>query len=214
MKLDEIIQRPQQSERGFSFSDFDISNARFVGTAENFPIYHLHSIRSEQEMYALKENKNSNEFISMIIGTSGKWLNNKSAFFIQRTYTTNQFRNRGLMTSLYYALYIKLKMILVSDFEQSPETVSIWKKIALSLPVKVLDTRNPQDIKLHNYKEFPQTEILGDENIRLVLEEISTPKELDWLYKSLDKYHDYDPNNIILEDYHVYTHHDNLGKYE
>lgn len=210
MKLNEITQRPQQPTSGFSLSNFNIEGAKFVGTAENFPIYHIDSVDSKEEMYALKEKKEEKNFISMVIGITGSWFNTKTAFFIQRTYTDRKFRNRGLMTALYYALYTKLKLILVSDFEQSPETITIWKKLALTLPIKVLDLRNSEDIKLHNYKEFPQNELMDSEHIRLVLETLSPPPGLE----GLDKYYNYNPDSIILEDYLVYTHPSKHGEYD
>lgn len=202
MKIDEITKLPQQSA-GFDINNFDIKSAKQISTAESIPLYHLKGGKKDTslEAYSLKLD---NKFVCTLIG---KWGNlNGNAFFVSRTFTLPEYRNKGLITSLYVALYKKLKYKLVSDFEQSPESISVWKKISKVLPVKVLDFNTNQ---IYNMDDVPEDKIFGNkkehENIRLMIEHI----EVFWENVNIPDFSD----SKIIKDNILYTHIDNNNKY-
>lgn len=219
MKINEIIKVVSQPTP--SLSDFDIENAKQLTTAENIPLYGLMHLKdSNVHAYALKV---GNAFVSIIIG---KWgVLDGPALYIRRTYTLPKYRNKGLITALYIALHRRLKYKMVSDFEQSPETIAVWKKLTKILPVKVVNT------KTHNVEEYsdvPEEEIFGMskgyEDIRLVISEaIQSNRELRKMKELMKnkktkfitdiKIPERPLIDTIILDSYNYTHPDNDGKY-
>ena len=201
MKLNEIIKVPQQHFPGVSLSDFNTETAEQLTTAENIPLFHISGGPKGPDFhaYALKQ---GSEFVSFVIG---KWGNlNGPAFYIMRTYTQPQYRNKGLITALYSALYRKLKYKLVSDNEMSPESISVWKKLSKVLPVEVYNLSKKETSYM---KDVSDEELFGMEkkhkNIRLVLD--GTPvkptiTDMQIPEKPL--------LGSILEDYIIYTNQD------
>lgn len=170
MKLNEITKIVQQPDPGFKESDFDIENAQQVTTAENFPVFKLKSkgnLDPALEAYALKKD---DRFVSFVVGKYGTL--DGPAFFVQRSYTIPSLRNKGLATALYSVLYRRLHLKLISDVEQSPETVSVWKKLSKSLPVRVLDTKNQRSLEL---QDVPDKQLYDPElELKLVIENTHT----------------------------------------
>lgn len=200
MKLDEIAKVAQQATGGFSLSDFNLDHAEQITTAENIPVFHIPGGPKDPTLhcYAMRID---NQYVSMLLGRVGTF-NGRAAVFIVRTYTLPSYRNKGLVTSLYKALYSRMKYVLISDGEMSPETIAVWEKLAAALPVKVVDmdstTSQPlKDVSLDRLVD-------GNERIRLMLEMgIVDPP---WMVI---------PENTggILRDYINFTHPDNDGLY-
>lgn len=212
MRLEEITKIGQLPTRGFNLDDFDLEHAKQVGTAENIPIFEIHGGPKEPGLvlYALKTN---DEYVSMILGKWGTFAG--PAFFILRTYTNPTMRNRGLMTALYKALYTKLRFKLVSDVEQTPETVAVWKKLAMVLPVRAFDPETRKTIDLRNVSDEQLYHL--DKDWRLVLECIWEYKADPKLPKQPGRVVEFSfpsINHIILDDYIIYTHPDTFGLYE
>ena len=196
MKLTEITKIVQQPSPGFSFDDFNI--VKQIGTAENIPLFRLeHKKDTEYQGYALQKD---GQFVSAMVGRWGTL--DGDAFFIERTYTVPSERNKGLITSLYQALYRKYKIRLISDIKQSPETISVWKKLAGVLPVKVIDTENKKILSL---KDVSDEQLYDPElGLRLVLERFIPDPTFCIIPE---------PTDGILEDYINYTHIINEGKF-
>jgi len=166
MKLTEITKITQQTIPGFNLDDFDIGKQ--FGTAENIPIVKLTpKNKSDLEGYALYQD---DKIIGCIIGR--REIIRGELFVIQRTYVIPTERNKGYITSLYKALYSKYKLKLVSDVDQSPETISVWKKLMKELPVKVLDVKKK---KILDLKDVPKDQLYDKElGLRLILEQIDS----------------------------------------
>lgn len=198
MKLEEITKIASQSSGGFNLSDFDTQNAVQIGTAENLPIYHFKGGQKDPalEAYAIKID---DQFVSVLIGKKGTL--NGPAFFIHRTYTIPSMRNKGLVSSLYSALYSKYHIRLVGDTEQSPETISVWKKLSQILPVKVFDPSKKQIVDLSTISD---TDLYNPAlNLRFILEDMELQENFKFPSKASN----------ILEDYVIYTHITVIGKY-
>lgn len=200
MKLDEIVKIAQQPTGGFSLSDFMLERAEQITTAENLPVFHIPGGPKDPTLhcYAVRVD---NQYVSMLIGRVGSF-NGRTAVFIARTYTLPSYRNKGLVTSLYRALYSRMKYVLISDGEMSPETISVWEKLAASLPVKVvnMDSTTSQPLK-----DVPLDQMVdGNEHIRLMLETGTIDPSWIGVPES------YSP---ILADYINFTHPDNDGLY-
>lgn len=74
--------------------------------------------------------------------------NNHQPVMIVRTWCEKEFRNKGIITNLYRFLYNTLKFAILSDIEQTPETISVWNKVRDFLPTQMinLDTGETQDV--------------------------------------------------------------------
>lgn len=200
MKLEEITKVPQQPTPGFSLDDFNVDAKEQIGTAENIPIVKMRGVRDvDLVAYALVID---DRVASMIVGKLGDL--DGPAFYIYRTYTLPDMRNRGLITALYKALYKKYNIRLVSDVEQSPETISVWKKLAGEFPVKVFDEKNRQLLDLRDVTD--QQLYDPTQELRLVLESVVVA-DCDWITV---------PPIIdgILKDYIHYTADENKGQYD
>ncbi|MGI0075935.1 MAG: GNAT family N-acetyltransferase [Nitrosopumilaceae archaeon] len=218
MKLDEIVIRPTNQPGGFRLADFNQSLAKLVGSAENIPIYAIpHNHDPATDMYALKQD---NKFVGYLIGTWGTL--NGVALYVKRTYVIPSYRNKGLITALYNTLYTTLKYKLVSDNEMSPESISVWKKLSKTLPVKVLNVKTKE---VFDMKDIPDKNIFGltkdYENIRLILEKEEIVYKEVSLSEGAKRVYDLriperGPSRImggIFDDYLNYTHKVNRGKY-
>lgn len=200
MKLHEIVKLPTQPRAGFQLKHFDTEHAKQLTTAENIPVFHCVGIDDPNtHIYMMKVD---DQFVAVLIGQWGH-IDNKPALYIERTATLPQYRRKGLMTALYVALHKKLKYILVSDFEQSPESIKIWQNLAKIYDVKVIDTKTMQKL---DYNEVPVGKIFGNtEHIRLMME----TKIINSSWIDIPE-----PSYEILDDYLHYTHEQNLGLYE
>ena len=200
MKLDEIAKIAQQVTGGFSLADFDLERAEQITTAENLPVFHIPGGPKDPTLHCYAVQVDG-QYASMLIGRVGTF-NGRNAVFIVRTYTLPSYRNKGLVTSLYKVLYSRMKYVLISDGEMSPETITVWHKLAAALPVKVIDMDSTISQPL---KDVPLDQIVdGNERIRLMLEMgIVNPT---WMVI---------PENTggILRDYINFTHPDNDGLY-
>jgi hypothetical protein len=199
VKPEEITKIPQQPNSGFSLDDFDVGNMVHVGTAENIPLVLFNSTDGKYTCYALIQDDLPT---ATVVGRWGTL--NGPAFFIERTYTVPTYRNKGMMTAMYKALYTKYGIRLVSDVEQSPGTITIWKKLADVLPVQVVDVVNKTIVPLATVNDID----LYDEprKLRLMLENTQSEAHPDILV----------PDPIvdgILDDYIIYTHEDSNNQY-
>lgn len=198
MKLDEITKVVSQPSGGFDLQDFDIEHATQIGTAENIPIVkiqpkdHAHNA----VMFALVVD---DQIVGVMIGAL--CTVDGPAFCVERTYTAVSMRNKGLMTALYKALYTKYNIRLVSDLGQSPETISIWKKLAQTLPVKVVDAKNGQ---LLDFSDVTDQQLYDERlGLRLMLESNTLPE--GWHVP---------PRSSLLTDNINYTAEENNGLYD
>jgi hypothetical protein len=200
MKLYEITKISHQPSVGFVLTDFDTDGAVQLTTAENLPLYQITGGHKDPSLcaFALKVD---DTFVSVIIGVWGKV--DGPAFIIRRTWTDPRYRNKGLVTSLYKALHAKMHYKLVSDIEQSPETISVWLKLSAVLPVKVLDLNNKE---IKNLEDVSAEDLYKPSlELRLIIEQVQTSS--DWIVPEQPLL------GGILEDHLVYTHTDSNGQF-
>lgn len=197
MKIDEILNVPDQSERMVDISSFDLDNAPQVAMAENIPLYHVSN--GNTELYFLK----TNQVITYVL-CSNAVVGDVNYLVIHHTHTTEPFRNKGYATALYSALVNKLNKRLISDDEQAPFAKQIWKNVDKVMDVKTNEILprsqvNPTDLYVDGSKPTDKSR-----RYRLVYE--SAPTLLGTPY-SLE-------TNKIIGDNLIATHPDNEGKYD
>ena len=79
--------------------------------------------------YKLKLNDND---IFYFVGI--EWENNIQ---IKRTWINPEYRNKNIATQFYRKMFKDFNFNLISDFELSPESISIWKKLISQYPNNV-----------------------------------------------------------------------------
>lgn len=67
----------------------------------------------------------------------------KPTIAIQRSFTPEQYQNKGYCAALYYGL-ARCGYRIVSDLQLSPEAISVWRKIAAKRPTSGFDTISKQ----------------------------------------------------------------------
>jgi len=192
--LNEIL-KISARDLGFSLSQFDLAKAKQVSVSEGgIPILRIPTIdRSALLMFALKVD---DSLISQLVGEFHK-IFGEEYFIIGRSWTNLEFQGRGYMTALYSLLVRNLKIKILSDKEQSPAAIRLWKTLAARHKVKVLVVRTGEKINLKDFSDGVYTDSeLDADNFRLVLFVIS------------------DVGKGIIDEYVKYTHRDNLGKFE
>lgn len=119
-----------------------------------------------------------------------KTKNNHKPVMVVRTWCEKEYRNKGIVTNLYRFLYNELKFAILSDIEQTPETISVWNKVREYWPVQMinLDTGETQDI---------DDKVLYDQKQRFVLivERLSELPQNSKFFKVMQR------SSEILEDY-------------
>ena len=197
MKLQEITKIVSQTTSAINFAEFDIDNAQLVAHAEGgLPVIKAKNKNSSDTFlfFVVVDNKN----VACVVGSMVNQFNH-TFFVIYRAWTDPDYRLRGYMTALYVALVKHVGLKILSDKQQSPEMVSLWKQLNNIRPVKVIDTTTGTII---DRNQVTDTEVYNDgDQYRLLLEHTNDT----WIP-------DIDSN--VVADYMIYTHPDNTGKFE
>lgn len=93
----------------------------------------------------LVKKKESREKIAILVClmiSDLRLKSNKKILMIKRTWCNLEFRNKGIITNLYRYVYNSLGFALISDIEQTPETIAVWNKLRDQWPVKMIDCSN------------------------------------------------------------------------
>lgn len=172
MKLDEI--KPIELDQPISGINMSkLINIKDTGhTAENMKIFQYEvKDESDIEAFALK---NEDELINIIIFRRFN-INGEIFHQVQRIWTNEKYRRQGYAFALYSSLYKRLKLKIVSDLEQGPAAIELWKKLASKFPVKVLNTKTSERKKID---EVPADEIYNsteDDVTNLLILEYKEP---------------------------------------
>lgn len=126
------------------------------------------NVRVEEFPLMYKQDEHGYFFAIEIDGENAAFLKaketnlyGKNSIEIERTYTLKKYRNKGLMTALYYTLAIQ-GFNIISDKLLSPESRSIWKKLVskfktscfiLNTKTKELSSLKPEYIGIENENE-------------------------------------------------------------
>ena len=140
MKLNNIAEMaervPPQPSGGIDPSVF--TNFSKLGTVENYDFW-ISSPHGDLMLGKLVDT--SNNPIAYIILQNITGLTTKHPpVRVRRTWVEPQWRNKGVMTSMYKNLVRKFNFTLISDIEFSPETESVWRKIFAALHPNIIDS--------------------------------------------------------------------------
>lgn len=119
-----------------------------------------------------------------------KTKHNHKPIMIVRTWCEKEYHNKGIITNLYRFLYNEMKFALLSDIQQTPETVSIWNKVREYWPTQMinLDTGEIQEIDDKQLYDPKQKFVL-------IVERLSELKSSSPFFRTMQA------SNGILEDY-------------
>lgn len=160
MKLSEILKITSQPVPGLDLSpikNYDLVKDNYLGH------YTVH-LGVNKDLYAFIV-KDQETIIAALIGIEIDDLDvSKTVLIIKRTWCEREYRNRGIITNLYRLIYNELNYALISDIEQSPETIRIWDKLRSSWAVKMIDMRTKEITDINS------TELYGDKNKALIVE--------------------------------------------
>lgn len=134
MHLHEIMAIPKQQQHNIKeLSIFD--NVVQFGNmhVEKYPLLY---VATPDAYYFCIEEDDKN--IAFVIAEKNVF-NNKNCLIIRRTWVEPLYRNKGFMKAIYNTLH-NCGFVLLSDIELSPESISIWKALAASRNVKIIDT--------------------------------------------------------------------------
>jgi hypothetical protein len=76
---------------------------------------------------------------------------------VVRTWCEKEYRNKGIVTNLYRFLYNDLQYALLSDVQQTPETLSIWNKVKEYWPVRMISLSTGKIEEIDNTKLYDET---------------------------------------------------------
>lgn len=141
MKLSEIDlsemgeKIPSQTNHGIELSSF-----------KNFERYGVLYVNENLKFLILKSEPIVNTFCYKLTQSDEdifyfiaiEWENNLQ---VKRTWMKKTFRNKGIATQFYKKLF-QDGFNLISDFELSPESVSIWKQLLTQYPNSIYLTTN------------------------------------------------------------------------
>ena len=140
MKLREIVAVPQQDQHNIrDMSVFDNVVQYHRVQVEKYPL--LYNEDANAYYFCIEENNNK---IAFIVAEKNSF-NNKQCIIIRRTWVNPSYRNKGFMKAMYNTLH-NCGFVVLSDVELSPESISIWKALAISRNVKIIDT-NTEEIR-------------------------------------------------------------------
>lgn len=160
MKLSEIIKIVSQPVPGFDLSKIEVFNT----VKENYLGKYTVKLGKFQDQYAFTVLDNDVIIASLITVEIDDLDLSKTALIVKRTWCNREYRNRGIITNLYRLLYNELGYALVSDIEQSPETIRVWDKLRSAWNVKMID------MKTKEITDINTTELYGDPNKALIVE--------------------------------------------
>jgi hypothetical protein len=185
MKLSEIIKVPQQSTHGFDLEKFKNAKPFKQAKVESYPL--LFNNEGDDYFFTFKIDDENAAYMKAVHITdmSGE------VFMVKRTFVVPKFRNKGLMTALYQTLHNQ-HIVLISDSELSPESISIWKKLNKHHEIKIID-RNTGEIRKSYDEDFDPTD-RSLEFDHYILED-HKPNKIGWTKE---------PNNFVVEELNIF----------
>lgn len=130
MKLTEMgILAARQVSSGIDLTKF--KNFKHIGNLDGFSIMKSDIVDYLVAIKLMDNNKDVCYFIGIEFGHNIQ---------IKRTWTFEEYRNKGIMTKLYKKVFMDLDYNLISDSELSPESKSIWTKIIALFPHNIFLT--------------------------------------------------------------------------
>lgn len=196
MKIEEILSVPQPPPR-LDVTAFDFTTGEQITTIENHPVWLHKAIQNPNvELYVVKQ-ETTNQLVAYVVGTDIQ-LSAATYFLVTDARTVTSYQKQGFMTAL-YSMLIQRKKRLISDKKQSPPMQKIWRAAN-----KVYDTTSGTILDRNDVPEenIYTTDKEGASKYRLIFENLQPNYFPEVSMKG------------ILRDYSIYTHEENIGKYE
>ena len=157
MKLSEIKQVGTQISHGIKLDDLKGEQLLKDDYLDAYQIW-ISKLPNDQVSFSVKDGITT---IAMLVGVTIddlKLVSGKVPLMIKRTWCDALFRNKGIITNLYRFLYSDQRFALISDVEQSPESVTIWKKLNALFGAEMIEIKtgniSPIDDRLYGDSEF------------------------------------------------------------
>lgn len=157
MKLSEIKHVGTQLSHGIKLDDLKGEHLLKDDYLGAYQIW-ISKLPNDQVSFSVKD---GNTTIAMLVGVTIDDLKLKSGkvpLMIKRTWCEVSFRNKGIITNLYRFLYSDQRFALISDVEQSPESVTIWKKLSVLFGAEMIEIKTgdicPIDDRLYGDDKF------------------------------------------------------------
>jgi hypothetical protein len=203
MKLTEIHLVGNHDTKRYTYSDFDVADSTDIGFSEGGTIIRKSVNTKDQRiiMYSLHD-KNS-ELLSSVVGYFYPHAG-VEYFVVLDVFTIDIHRRKGYATALYVSLVKKYGVKLMSDKHQTEGGKRLWDNINNVLNVNVLDVATGNKIPRAEisdqeiYLDHADSYLLIAEHVPSIIESVGRPLAGDG----------------IVDDYLVFTHPDNDGKYE
>lgn len=166
MKLIEIIKIVTQPIPGFELKglNFELIKAQYL---EHYSIEQAQA--HDQIIFIIKKQQ---QIIAAMITTKIDDLelaSHKEALMIKRTWCDRQYRRQGLISNLYRLVYNDLGYALISDVEQTPETVQLWDKLRSAWDIKMINLQTKEITKINT------TELYGSPKFAMIVESFTNP---------------------------------------
>ena len=161
MNLEEIIRIPKQSQH--NIKDMSVFNnvVQYKKVqVEKYPL--LYREESGIDYFCIADNGTKFAYIIAQKNT----YENKNCLIIRRTWVETVYRNKGYMKAMYNTLH-NCGFVVLSDIELSPESISIWRALAISRNVKIIDIRT-EELRAPKDSDYYTT----NTNTRFILEKI------------------------------------------
>jgi hypothetical protein len=174
MKLSEIARVVSQPNLGFDLSK--IANFKIVclGYLQDYTI----ELGSSGDIKVFIVKKDDSIIAALLLTTIDD-LNlpsNKSVLMVKRSWCSPNYRRRGIIVNLYRFIYNTLNFALISDVEQSRETIGLWDKLRDQWPVKMID------LKTHEITDIVPVELYNNYEKALIVESQSICKKINGLH--------------------------------
>jgi len=175
MKLEEILKIISQTGLGFDLDK--IKNFKKIKDNYLGEFYIEQGTIDDQFFFIIKKDL---QIVGSLVATKIDDLeleSKREVLMIKRTWCKQDFRNKGLISNLYRFVYNDLKYALISDIEQSPETIQIWDRLRSSWNIKMI---NMQTKEISDINAF---DLYHDAKYALIVESID-----DQLYGVIKDY--------------------------
>jgi hypothetical protein len=181
MKLEEIIKIVSQPVSGIDLTKFK----NFKVVKKDY-LSHYQVEQGEFEDNLIFVVKKQETIIGAILTIKIDDLaltSHRRPLIIKRTWCSREYTNRGIISNLYRFIYNELKYALISDIEQSPETIKIWDRLRSAWDIKMINMKTKEITKINT------TDLYGDSTYALIVESLH-----DDLYEGAVKDHVFELN--------------------
>lgn len=203
MKLDEIHLVGSHDFKRYSYEDFDADNSTKIGFSEGGTVIRRSVARKDARVVMFSLHDTDGELLSSVVGYPHT-IDQTEYFVVLDVFTASNYRRKGYAIALYTSLVKKYGLKLMSDKKQTSDGKDLWSAIGQVLDVSVLDASTGEKL---SRSEVPNQQVYITEPDRYLL----IAEHTESLIETVG---DVTIGDGIVDDYMIYTHPDNEGKYE